>query len=67
MLLNHYFASGMRLTSTLCAAFSNLAITPLLFCVTDFVLQSSKTCQLTCVKISLVRLSNEVVRLDLAS
>ena len=45
----------MQLPSTLCAALSSLSVTPLIFCVTDYALLWSKSCQSTCVKISLVR------------
>jgi len=57
----------IRFPGTLCAALSNLSIKPLIICVTDFVLLKNKTCELNCLKISLVRLSNEVVTLDLAA
>jgi len=66
VVLNRGSENHMRLANILCAAFSSLSITPLIFCVTDLVLQRNKTCQLTCVKIFLVRLSNKVVGLDMA-
>jgi len=39
VVLNHCFEGRMRLPSTLCAALSSLSIKPLIFCVTDFILQ----------------------------
>jgi len=37
-----------------------------MLCVTVFVLQQNKTCDLTCIKIFLVRLYHKIVGLDLA-
>ena len=43
-----------------------LWIKPLIFCVTDFVLQQNTTCDLTCVKSFLVPFFHKIVYLDLA-
>jgi len=67
VVLNHSFESRMWFPRTLCAAFNRLSMNSVIFCVTDFVLLSRKTCQLTCGEVSLVRLSHRVVSLDLAS
>ena len=66
VVFNDWFKSPMQLPSILCAALSSLPATPLIFCVTDFVLQWNKTCKFNCVEISLVRLTIKVVRKDLA-
>jgi len=62
VVLNYCYESHMQLPSTLCADLSSCSIKPITFCVTDFVLLWSKMCQLTCVKISLVQLSNKVIK-----
>ena len=67
MARNHCSEGRMPLPSTRCADLSSLSIKPPLFCVTDFLMLWNKTCQLTCVKISLVRLSNKIVVVDLTS
>jgi len=63
MVLKHCSKIRMQLPSILCVALSR--VTPLIFCVTDFVSAiKNETCQLTCGKI-LVRLINRIVDLDL--
>jgi len=56
----------MQLPSILCAAFSILSVTPLIFCVTDFVSAKKENVSIDLWHKILLRLSNRIVGLDLA-
>jgi len=57
----------MYLPNILYAAFSNLSVTPLIHCVTDFVSRKKHNVSIDLRQKNLVRLSKKIVDLDLAS
>jgi len=56
----------MQLQSILCAAFSILSVTPLIFCVTDFVSAKKQNVSFDLWQKILVWVSSKIVGLDLA-